>query len=212
MKRLVAVVLSLLAPLSGCLPTVEPQKHPVEQGATNVVPQAVPEASPPASLGEAAKDPNLLPPAKVSTTVDPAAGAKRTEMKVVVQDRAGSGPGNATIRVEKRPDGHFEVNGGDNLKATLTRAPEGGWVLDGSITFPVKGYTVGAPFATSLDDLKMGPGGTVMQKGNTQTMLTIPFTYPANVDKASGPESFPLHLKFDAPQNTEFAVFLLPGQ
>jgi len=195
----------------GCLPTVEPTKHPTEDGALAALPPP-PSTEVPESPQAVAKNPNQLPPAKIETLPAPDGGASSTLLKMKMQEEAGSAPGNATIRVERSPDGHFIVNGGEGLNGTITKNPSGTWVFDGTIKFPLKGYTVETPFATSLDNMILAPGGAALKKEGAQTMLTIPFKYPARGAAADRiEESFPLHLEFDAPPNTEFAVFLLPG-
>lgn len=197
--------------LGGCLPTVEPTKHPTEEGAVAAV-LPPPSAAVPASPQEVKKDPSQLPPAKIAMVPSADGGAPSTQLQMKMQEQAGSGPGNATIRVEKGPDGSFSVNGGEGLSGAITKAPSGGWVFDGTIKFPLKGYTVDTPFVTSLDNMVLAPGGAALKKEGAQTMLTIPFKYPARGAAAERvEESFPLHLEFDAPADTQFAVFLLPG-
>lgn len=197
--------------LGGCLPNVEPAKHPTEDGAVAAV-LPPPTTAVPASPDEVATAPDKLQPTKISTVPSLTGGAPSTQLQMQLKDSAGSGPGTATIRVAKEPDGNYSVNGGEGLSGKITRNPAGKWVFDGTIKFPLKGYTVDMPFATSLDNMVIAPGGAALQKEGAQTMLTIPFKYPPK--GAAAPreeESFPLHLEFDAPADTQFAVFLLPG-
>ena len=204
--------ISALCLMAGCLPTVEPAKHPASDGAVSTV-LPPPSTEVPASPQAGAKDPNRLPAPTISTIPSDNGGSPSTQLKMAVQeDKAGSAPGNATIRVAKDADGNFSVNGGEGLSGTIKKDPAGGWVFDGTIKFPLKGYSVSEPFATSLDNIVLAPGGAALQKQGAQTMVTIPFKYPASGAAAERvEESFPLHLKFDAPADTQFAVFLMPG-
>ena len=120
----------------------------------------------------------------------------------------GTGAGNAVIRVEPGPDGNFTVVGGEGLNGTIKKEAAGGWIFDGTIKFPAKGYSVGTPFATSLDAMK----GAKLEKGDGgMTTLTVPFKYPKEKPTQLETETFPVQFKFDAPADTKFVVLLMPG-
>jgi hypothetical protein len=221
-KALKSVALLALAlGAASCLPTVDPAKQQpasptpatappaAPETAIPIQPPAPPAATPSTASPQATKVPQPLPPAKLSTTPGEDGAAPSTTMKMQVQeDPSTTGPGTATVRVEPDGDGKFKVSGGKALSATITRQEGGSWLLEGSITFPAKGYVPSEPFATSLDTMQ----GVNLQKSNAMTTVTIPFKYPPKIDRnAMTEESFPLKYKFEAPATTQFLVMLLPG-
>lgn len=212
-------LLALVLGAASCLPTVDPAKQPPAPPAPPTARPAAPETAipiqPPAPTTPAPTSPTAtpvpqpMPPATISTTPGQDGAAPSTTMKMQVQgDPATTAPGTAMVRVEPDGDGKFKVSGGKALSATITRQENGSWLLEGTITFPAKGYVPNEPFATSLDTMQ----GVNLQKSDAMTTVTIPFKYPPKVDRnAMTEETFPLNYKFDAPATTQFLVMLLPG-
>lgn len=186
---------------SGCLPTVDPAKVAAPPAAP--VPASPDTAvTPPAAPAEPENTEPIRPPEVSSKTVE--GGAMQSKLKFQMLPRAGESDGNAVIRVEKAPEGHFLVSGGKGLQGTIKPDPAGGWLFEGTLTFPLKGYKPGEPFAGTI-------GNTSASEG-PMTTISLPFSYPPKgTDRVEQEEAFPVSLKFDAPANTQFVVFLMPG-
>ena len=181
--------------LSGCLPTVDPAKTPAPAAPAPAVPTSEPAPAP--------EKVEPLKPVQLSSSAAPDGSAPKTTMKFQVMPRAGESEGDSVIRVEKAPEGHYKVSGGKGLQGTIKADPAGGWLFEATLSFPFKGYKPGEPFA--------GVVGNMPRDEEPMTTISVPFSYPPKgTAKVEEVESFPVKLKFDAPANTQFVVFLMP--
>lgn len=196
---------------TGCVPTVDPTK----QAPPSAAPASAPTAAPapdtavapapapaaPSDEGEAeAVASGPLKPAQVSS--ESGDDGPQSKMKFQVLPRAGESAGNAVITVEKKPEGFYTVSGGKGLQATIKPDPAGGWLLEGTLTFPLKGYKPSEPFTGQAGGDADGPIYSI----------SLPFSYPPKgSDRVEQEESFPISYKFDAPANAQFVVFLMPS-
>ena len=193
--RATTVVLAALW-FSGCIPTVDPATKPAAAPA----PAATsPTATPPTAPEKA----EPLQPVQLSSSSAPDGTKPQTKMKFQVLPRAGESEGNAVIRVEKAPEGHYIVSGGKGLQGTIKAEANGAWLFEATLSFPLKGYIPGEPFAGLVANISKAEGPT--------TTISVPFSYPPKgTARVEETESFPVKLKFDAPANTQFVVFLMP--
>jgi len=214
MRTLVHAMLLMPAALlwaTGCIPAT-PQSTPAP-GLTTPAPGPATPAAQPATAGPAPV------PTQLSTQQDPETGAKKSTAKLQVLDQTpGTGRGTAMITVRPEPDGSYTVSGGDGIKGVIKPQVAGSdsWVFDGTITFPLTGYTVGEPFAANLGASPNMPAGAIAPSPDGReapmTTLTIPFKYPPNVQQAEAtPQTTPLHFTFKAPAKTGFVVYLMPS-